>query len=161
MSLTRVQYGMNHVEDILKRSIEIHLKKREDYATNPEANPFENFDRSNQIAIWFPDSYKSFAVLIATKLARLASLLVSGRAPNNESIEDTFLDLVTYCALFYAFWKSKQIEVGEHNTLDSFICQHNLLNPSGMCTFCSHKVIDQYSYYFDYLSQTYRKSKAI
>lgn len=105
---------MNHVEEILKRSIEIHLKKRADYATDPTANPFENFDRSNEVARWFPDSYKSFAILIGTKLARLGSLLVTGKVPSNESIEDTFLDLVTYCALFYAFWKSGQVKVQEY-----------------------------------------------
>lgn len=108
---------MNHVEEILERSKVIHIKKREDYATNPTANPFENFDRSNEIALWFPDSYKSFAVLIATKLARLASLLVSGRTPNNEGIEDTFLDLVTYCALFYAFWKASNSNTLENDDI--------------------------------------------
>lgn len=100
----------NYVEEILNRSRDIHLKKREDYATNPTADPFENFDRSNQVALWFPDSYKSFGVLIGTKLARLGSLLVTGRTPNNESIDDTFLDLVTYCALFYAYWKERTMK---------------------------------------------------
>ena len=99
---------MNHVEDILKRSIEIHLKKREDYASDPTNDPYENFDRSNYIASWFPSHYVSFAVLIGTKLARLGSLLVSGRKPNNESIDDSFLDLITYCALFYGYWKLRQ-----------------------------------------------------
>lgn len=98
---------MNYVEEILNRSRDIHLKKREDYATNPTADPFENFDRSSEIARWFPVTYSSFAVLIGTKLARLGSLLVTGKAPNNESIDDTFLDLVTYCALFYAYWKER------------------------------------------------------
>lgn len=101
---------INHVEEILNRAKEIHLKKRADYASDPNTDPFENFDRSNLVALWFPDSYKSFAVLIGTKLARLGSLLISGRTPNNESIDDSFLDLVTYCALFYGYWKSKQIK---------------------------------------------------
>lgn len=97
----------NHVEEILNRSKEIHLRKREDYASDPTANPFENFDRSSIIAGWFPIEYCSFAVLIGTKLARLGSLLVRGKSPVNESIDDSFLDLVTYCALFYGYWKSK------------------------------------------------------
>lgn len=100
---------INHVEEILNRSKEIHLRKREDYASDPTANPFENFDRSNIIADWFPTTYKSFAVLIGTKIARLGALLITGKTPNNESIDDTFLDLVTYCALFYGYWKSKQV----------------------------------------------------
>lgn len=100
---------MNYVEEILNRSKEIHLKKRADYASDPTANPFENFDRSNLIADWFPNSYKSFAVLIGTKIARLGALLFTGKTPNNESIDDTFLDLITYVALFYAYWKERQI----------------------------------------------------
>lgn len=104
---------MNHVEEILNRSLAIHLKKREDYASDPTANPFENFDRSNLVADWFPTAYKSFAVLIGTKIARLGALLITGKTPNNESIDDTFLDLVTYCALFYAYWKDKQIKRAE------------------------------------------------
>ena len=98
----------NYVEEILNRSKEIHLKKRADYASDPTADPFENFDRSNEIASWFPPVYASFAVLIGTKIARLGSLLISGKAPNNESIDDTFLDLITYCALFYAYWKEQE-----------------------------------------------------
>ena len=98
----------NYVEEILNRSKEIHLKKRADYASDPTANPFENFDRSNEIASWFPPVYASFAVLIGTKIARLGSLLITGKTPNNESIDDTFLDLITYCALFYAYWKEQE-----------------------------------------------------
>ena len=104
---------INHVEEILNRSKAIHLKKREDYASDPTINPFENFDRSNLIANWFPSGYKSFAVLIGTKIARLGALLVTGKTPNNESIDDTFLDLITYCALFYGYWKSRQIDDSE------------------------------------------------
>jgi hypothetical protein len=99
---------MNPVEEILKRSIKIHAKKRADYTTQPDDNPFENFERSSLIASWFPFEYVSFGVLIGTKLARLGSLLVSNRKPQNESIDDSFLDLITYCALFYGCWKSKQ-----------------------------------------------------
>jgi hypothetical protein len=105
---------MNHVEEILKRAVDIHIKKRADYASNPNTDPFENFDRSNLIASWFPPAYASFAVLIGTKLARLGSLLVTGKKPKNESIDDSFLDLVTYCALFYGYWKARQ-EKAEKN----------------------------------------------
>ncbi len=101
---------MSHFEDILKRSLEIHETKRKDYTTNPDTDPYENFKRSNEIGSWFPNFHKSFAILIGTKLARLASLLSTGRKPSNESLDDTFLDLVTYCALWYEYWKSKFYE---------------------------------------------------
>ncbi len=99
---------------ILERSKEIHLKKSQDYTTNTEVNPHENFERAALIASWFPVKYAAFAVLIGTKLARLASLLTkeeqSGYSPNNESTDDSFLDLLTYSGLFFSFWKSKRSE---------------------------------------------------
>ncbi len=99
---------MNHVEEILNRAKEIHLKKRADYTTKPDENPYENFARANEIVSWFPIQYRSFASHIGTKLARLGSLLSTNRTPNNESLDDTFLDLVTYCALAYGYYKSSQ-----------------------------------------------------
>lgn len=99
--------------NILERSKEIHVKKSQDYTTNTEENPHENFERAALIASWFPIKYASFAVLIGTKLARLASLLTKeeragGYTPNNESTDDSFLDLLTYSGLFFSFWKSKR-----------------------------------------------------
>lgn len=98
----------SHFMALLKRAEEIHIRKNQDYTTNPEINPYENFDRANAIAIWFPDNFKSFAILIGTKLARLASLLSSKRRPSNESLDDSFLDLVVYCILMYCYWKERQ-----------------------------------------------------
>lgn len=96
--------------ELLKRSEEIHLKKSEDYTTNTEENPHENFERAALIASWFPQRYSAFAVLIGTKIARLASLLTkeerSGYTPNNESTDDSFLDCFIYVGLFYSYWKT-------------------------------------------------------
>lgn len=92
------------VERILNQIRTIHSKKNEDYSAN--SKPFENFDRSTEIMSWFEyNGHKSFVWPIATKLARLATLLNSKKKPNNESIEDSFLDLVTYCVLWWAFYK--------------------------------------------------------
>lgn len=96
--------------EILERSKEIHLKKSQDYTTNTETNPHENFERAALIASWFPQRYSAFAVLIGTKVARLASLLTkeeqSSYTPNNESTDDSFLDCLTYVGLFYSYWKT-------------------------------------------------------
>lgn len=92
--------------DLLEKSKAIHIKKAQDYTTNPDSNPYENFTRANEIINWFPPEYKSFASHIGTKLARLGSLLQDGRKPNNESLDDSFLDLVTYCGLMYGFYKA-------------------------------------------------------
>jgi hypothetical protein len=52
---------------------------------------------------WFTDPYdKAFVGMVAVKLARLGVLLSSNKIPNNESVEDSFLDLSVYCCLWAA-----------------------------------------------------------
>lgn len=94
-------------EQVLQAAIDIHKKKRADYATDANSNPFENFDRQAVILSWFnKDVDRAFVGLIAVKLARLGALLSSDREPQNESIEDSFIDLITYCAL----WAGKRLQ---------------------------------------------------
>lgn len=91
---------------LLEKMKVIHEKKNKDYAS--QDNEFENFERSANIAEWFNNPVdKSFVNLIGIKLARLATLLNSGAAPNNESIGDSFLDLCTYCALWSSYNERK------------------------------------------------------
>ena len=162
---------MTPFEEILNRSLEIHKKKREDYTTNPDSNPYENFTRANEIISWFPPEYKSFASHIGTKLARLSSLLQSGKTPNNESLDDSFLDLVTYCGLMYGFYVSRK-ELNEYKAklqeaIDNYptgggalnpeyrkpkssdgpdatepVCDHLTLNKHAICIYC-YKLIEQ------------------
>lgn len=83
------------------------MSKRQDYTTDHKSDNHENFKRSAEVSSWFTDEQdKPYAVLIATKLARLGALLSSEREPNNESIEDTFADLVNYSAL----WMERRTE---------------------------------------------------
>lgn len=91
--------------ELLKQMQDIHEKKNADYASK---SFFENFKRSAELASWFSDPVdRSFATLVGTKLARLATLLSTGRAPNNESLDDTFLDLTVYCGLWASWNKEK------------------------------------------------------
>ncbi len=99
-----------HFLEILEKSKEIHSKKAADYTTDSNTDPHENFTRASEIASWFPKEYGSYSALIGTKLSRLAALLSSGRAPNNESLDDTFLDLLTYVGLMYSFYKDRQVQ---------------------------------------------------
>jgi hypothetical protein len=90
---------------LLDRMKSIHHKKNLDYAA--QSNQYENFERSALLIEWFNDPIdKAFVSLIATKLARLATLRNQNREPNNESVDDSFLDLCTYCAL-WASYKTK------------------------------------------------------
>jgi hypothetical protein len=88
-------------KEILHKCEELQVSKGSDYTSDVKANQFENFDRSAEIISWFKnDIDKAFASLVATKLARLASLLNRDDKPNHESIEDTFIDLTNYSALW-------------------------------------------------------------
>lgn len=94
--------------ELLDKMKAIYEKKNKDYASI--SNPYENFERSAILSSWFSDSVdKSFVNLIGTKLARLATLLNKTKDPENESIEDSFLDLCTYCALWSSYYSSKQL----------------------------------------------------
>lgn len=84
---------------IFDKCKQLALKKRADYTSTSDTH--ENFKRSGEIASWFKsDIDKPYAVLIGIKLARLGSLLSKGTDPNFESIEDNFIDLVNYMALW-------------------------------------------------------------
>lgn len=86
--------------EFLEKGKQIIESKGHDYTKDPKANQFENFEKSGLIGSWFDDPVdRAFAVLIGTKLARLATLL-NGKSPKNESIEDTFLDMMNYAALW-------------------------------------------------------------
>jgi hypothetical protein len=112
------------IEEIFKKCTDLTMSKRHDYTSSIDNH--ENFKRSAEIASWFKNSDdKPYVVLIGTKLARLASLL-DAKQPKNESIEDSFLDLINYCALWM-----------ERRTIqDNCICWRNQSNntiPESLC----------------------------
>ena len=94
--------GMIDTFDKLK---ELHRKKNDDYAGNN--GPFFNFQFAQQLISYFKsDRDKIFVTQIGIKLARLAVLLESKDEAKNESIEDSFDDLINYCAI----WKCSYVD---------------------------------------------------
>jgi len=86
-------------EELMERG-KVLLKSKSDDYTSGLSDRYENFNRSKEVISWFKEDIdKVFITLIATKLARLASLLDS-KDPKHESIEDTFVDLINYCSLW-------------------------------------------------------------
>lgn len=98
--------------DLTRQMQEIHRKKNDDYSSS---SPDENFERVRVIQDWFNNPMdKSFVGFVAVKLARLGVLLSSQKEPNNESVEDSFLDLCTYCALWAANYKRRvRVDLGD------------------------------------------------
>jgi len=93
-------YLASVILDVMK----MHTSKAHDYAT-PE-NPFVNFEDVAMMAGTDVDTV--FRQFIGVKLARLKNLLVGGKTPNNETIDDTRLDLAVYALLYLSYYRMVQ-----------------------------------------------------
>ena len=85
---------------VLNECIELMQKKAADY-NNPNS-------RIKQ-AMYYPDGIKTINDIIWAKMLRLRSLCESGSAPKNESLEDTYKDMINYCS-FAAAWLRGEID---------------------------------------------------
>lgn len=87
--------GNPRFNKLLDRMQQIHDKKNKDYAE--DNNPYSNFEFSaggSKVNL-----YQVYFVLITTKMARLHELLGKQKVAQNESVDDTLLDLAVYSAL--------------------------------------------------------------
>jgi hypothetical protein len=91
---------------VLDQMRSIHDRKVADYASTQ--NPYSNFEMSAEVAGVPVETV--FRVLIGVKLARLAELLNNAKTPNNESIDDSIIDLANYAAL-WASYRARQTTV--------------------------------------------------
>lgn len=84
---------------------EIHARKNADYSRAPEGgSAYSNFLFASTVAQGFTNPMdRVFATLVGIKLARIQELTRPGRAPQNESLEDSFLDLAVYTALWASY----------------------------------------------------------
>jgi hypothetical protein len=90
-------------DEMTKRMREILLSKGNDYANTDRLS---NFKLAGSICGLSPEL--NCLSLIATKVARLGVLLNSSGTPNNESIEDSILDLANYAVLLNMLLKDKK-----------------------------------------------------
>jgi hypothetical protein len=95
---------------LLDKIRETHKKKNSDYADPDNADYYSNFEYAALVADKFTNPVdRVFATLIAVKMARLQELTKPGRKANNESVEDTRLDLATYCCIWTAYHQTQQL----------------------------------------------------
>ena len=76
-----------------------HDKKAADYSK--DGNRYSNFEGAAATAGTTVD--KVFLTLIGVKLARLVELIDSGKTPQNESVQDSLLDLSNYSLLWMSY----------------------------------------------------------
>jgi len=84
---------------VIAQMVETHNKKSADYAK--DTNPYSNFEETAATAGCSVDTV--FLVMIGVKLARLRELLASGKTAQNESVQDSRMDLAVYCALWASY----------------------------------------------------------
>ena len=91
-----------HFSDMVQKMEDVLVSKNDDYANIDALSNFKTVG-----AITGTSTEIACLNLIATKVARLGVLLNSGKAPNNESIQDTVLDMANYCVLLSAILSEK------------------------------------------------------
>ena len=84
---------------------ELLNKKRNDYTVNGESI-FANFQQSEEFGV---GTLVSICIRIGDKVQRLKSYCKNGKLlVAEETVADTFLDLIGYCILALAFLESEQ-----------------------------------------------------
>lgn len=101
-------------ESVLIDMVKVNRAKRADYAV--DGSPWSNFvDTSEGMGIEGFGPVEAAEHNVRQKLARIKSLRANGRTddPENESVNDTYLDMANYSALAYAIRKYPSGRVGE------------------------------------------------
>ena len=99
----------NHLCNVLhERRMDLAKSKGSDYAGYDVLSNFKRLSRVADILhvdIRKPEGYAMFMALM--KIDRILNLTNSGRAPNNESVDDSFMDLHNYIDLTRAILHEK------------------------------------------------------
>lgn len=86
----------------------ISRRKNHDYTGN-DPDPFANFTAVERVGI--ASTEQGFLTRMMDKMQRLNSFVQRGQLQvQEESVEDTLMDLANYCILFSAYLRSKHYE---------------------------------------------------
>lgn len=102
---------MEIYDDISKRIKGIAISKAHDYAGKDILSNFKTVSAAAKelnIDVKDPTNYALFMVLL--KIARISNLINSGKRPNNESVEDSFIDGINYLQLAYCNYLEREWE---------------------------------------------------
>lgn len=97
------------IKELDEKLMSVLTSKGDDYASKEEV--LGNFKRLSLAATTLgvnldtPHGYAMFMVLL--KIDRINNLVNSGKNPNNESVEDSFLDGINYFKLSYCCYKDE------------------------------------------------------
>jgi len=100
---------LKHHSELCTQARELMNLKNRDYAGAGGAEPFANFTRCEAMGICRTE--EGFLVRITDKMSRLSSFIQSGKMHvEDESFQDTCLDVINYMVLLSAYIKDKDAE---------------------------------------------------
>jgi hypothetical protein len=100
-------------ETMCLRMIETARKKNADY-TGKDADPFSNFARVEALGICSTEV--GFLTRMTDKVCRVVSFVQKGTLlVQDETVEDTLLDLANYCLLFAGYLRQKKQKHADAN----------------------------------------------
>jgi hypothetical protein len=97
------------IESLDSKLLEVLKSKGEDYATEDILSNFKQVSsaaKALNIDVGNPTNYALFMCVL--KIARLTNLINNNKVPNNEGIEDSFVDLIGYSKLAYCNYKDNE-----------------------------------------------------
>jgi hypothetical protein len=99
---------INLIQDLDSKLIQVLRSKGEDYAGEDVLSNFKQVSEAAKVLninVDEPTNYALFMCIL--KIARLSNLINNNKVPNNEGIEDSFIDLIGYAKLAYCNFKDK------------------------------------------------------
>jgi len=99
-------------QQIDEKILKVASSKAHDYATQDVLNNFKTVSAAAKelgLNVTDPTNYALFMVLL--KIARISNLINNNKWPNNESVEDSFLDGINYFKLAYCNYKDRKIKL--------------------------------------------------
>ena len=128
-----VEELIKYAEDYHAQSVKLLKGKNEDY-TKSKTDALSNFqasvDNGSVDKLW-----QAVAVFYTTKFERIKSLVANGVEPNNEAIQDTFLDLDNY-GMFLKVAVERELANQNPDKCRCSVCH-------GISRSCKHVVYDE------------------
>ena len=100
---------LKHHGELCTQARELRNLKNRGYAGSGGTEPFANFTRCEAMGIC--NTEQGFMVRLTDKMSRLSSFVQSGKMHvEDESFQDTCLDVINYMVLLSAYIKDKDAE---------------------------------------------------
>jgi hypothetical protein len=99
-------------QEIDEKLLKMSSRKAHDYATQDVLHNFKTVSAAAKelgLNVTDPTNYALFMVLL--KIARISNLINNNKWPNNESVDDSFLDGINYFKLAYCNYRDRKVEL--------------------------------------------------